>query len=625
MEFKHNLTRLIIPLFIGLFLSACGSTPPQPDSSTQVQTKMAPPVLGKITHPAEFYFEQIKLSKGKNRITWQLLAARALIAEGHSQPAFEILQEVQRNKLNDQQHFEVALIKSEAYILEKRFQDAQSVLEMETDLAKSKTNHWHKFYLLKATLAEVLGDNAIAAEYRVTLNDFLTPEQQQTNNLKIWQVIKRLPIDQLEELAQTFQLDNAILSGWYQLAAIGNEFASDPQLLINNVQAWKNNYPEHPALLSLPDEMIIAMETIPYTPNQVAVLLPLTGKRGATGQAVREGIVSAYYEDDINKRVYLRFYDTAKKDAAEQYTQAINEGADFVIGPLLKDNLTKVLPLVSTVPLLSLNKLDDSPRQENVFYFSLTSNDEAAAAANKMHADGIKHPLVLAPANSIGERLAGIFSDQWESLTEERSDIYQYKSRKAMQQTVTALFSVDKSNERIGQIKTLLGSDLKTKSRSRRDIDAIYIIATPSEAMLAIPYIITTQNPYAPQVAVYASSRTYNSKLSRSQNKDLNGLIFSDMPWLLNPDRELKKQTLTLWPDMSKIEQNLFAMGYDSFKLIPNIMQLRNFPSLRLNGQTGILYVNDAGVVEREFTWAKYRSGKIRLQPNATKAAKSAP
>ena len=167
-------------------------------------------------------------------------------------------------------------------------------------------------------------------------------------------------------------------------------------------------------------------------------------------------------------------------------------------------------------------------------------------------------------------------------------------------------------------MKQLIGNDIEAKTRSRRDIDAIYIIATPSEAMLAIPYINTTQNPYTKQVAVYGSSRTHSSSLSKNQTRDLNGLTFSDMPWLLNPDQGLKQQTLALWPSMSKIEQNLFAMGYDAFKLIPNLQQLRNFPELHLNGQTGILYVNDAGVIEREFSWAKYRAGKIKLEESAT-------
>jgi len=267
---------------------------------------------------------------------------------------------------------------------------------------------------------------------------------------------------------------------------------------------------------------------------------------------------------------------------------------------------------------MSLNKLAETETEtesaENIYYFSLSSNDEAIAAANKMHKDGIKQPLVLAPNNRTGKRLSAEFSKQWQTLSNASSDIYKYKSRSDMQNTVTSLFSVSSSNQRISLMQNLVGADIKAKTRSRRDIDAIYIIATPSEAMLAIPYINTTQNPYAPQVAVYASSRSHGNKLSKSQSRDLNGLIFSDMPWLLNPDPELKQQTLQLWPNMSKIQQNLFAMGYDSFKLIPNLLQLRNFPNLRLAGQTGILYINDSGIIEREFSWAKYRSGKIKLE-----------
>lgn len=616
MELQHSYLRLIMLFTLSLLLSACSGTGTQDGAGSQ--PAIAPAVLSPINQPAQFYIDQVKLANKQQIISWQLLAARALIAEGHSQPALNMLQEVERNQLSEQQRFEVALIKSEAYLFEKRYQDAADTLTLSSSLSAELQAHWLRFYLLKATFAELQDHNAEAVEYRVALNDYLDLPLQASNNHQLWQLLTPLSAAELNQLSVLHRPTNAVLSGWYQLAAIGNEYSGSPQLLISNLQAWKNNYPTHPALTVFPVELVKALATAPYAPGQVAVLAPLTGKRGATGRAIREGILSAYYQEPQEQRLTLRFYDTASDDAGALYQQAINEGADFVIGPLLKGNLAKVLPLVEDIPLISLNKLPESPVAKDIYYFSLTSNDEAAAAAKKMQRDGIKHPLVLAPNNQVGTRLAKVFSEQWQQLTTEASEIYQYKSRKDMQNTVTSLFSVNASNLRINQMKNLIGQDIKAKTRSRRDIDAIYIIATPSEAMLAIPYIITTQNPYAPQVAVYASSRTHSDTLSKNQSRDLNGLIFSDMPWLLNPDRELKRETLGLWPNMSKIEQNLFAMGYDAIKLIPNLQQLRNFPSLRLNGQTGILYVNDAGVIEREFSWAKYRYGKIRLEETGT-------
>jgi len=624
MEFKHSYSRLIMFFSLSLLLSACSSTTTSEKATSKPQPIVAPDVLTQIDQPAQFYIDKIALANKPQAISWQLLSARALIAEGHPQPALDILISVERNPLSTQQKFEVALIKSEAYLLEKRYQDAATALSFSSTLSTTEQRHWQRFYLLNATISELLNNNAKAVEYRVALNDFLDAELHSTNNSRLWELVSIIPLAELQQLTLRFSTENPILSGWYHLAATAQQYRTEPQSLINQLQAWKSTYPQHPALSGFPIELVKAMATTPYAPSQIAVLAPLTGKRAVAGKAIRDGMLSAYYQNSAANNIDLRFYDTAAVSADELYLQAIDDGADFVVGPLLKSNLAKVLPLVKDVPIISLNKLPEAQAAENIYYFSLSSNDEAIAAAKKMYNDGIKQPLVLAPNNRTGNRLSEEFNKQWQSLTDGTSETYKYKSRSDMQNTVTSLFSVTSSNQRIRLMQNLVGTDVKAKTRSRRDIDAIYIIATPSEAMLAIPYISTTQNPYAPQVAVYASSRTHGNNLSRSQSRDLNGLIFSDMPWLLNPDRELKQQTLALWPNMSKIQQNLFAMGYDTFKLIPNLLQLRNFPNLRLAGQTGILYINDNGIIEREFSWAKYRSGKIKLE-ESNPESKTAP
>jgi len=624
MEFKHSSFRLIMPLIFTVLLSACSANKSAETTAPKIQLLNAPEVLIEIAHPAQYYINQAELPAHPDVINWQLLAARALVSEGHSDRALAMLERTAKKQLSKQQKFEFDLVKAEAYFFEKRYLEASSVLEVKSKLAISFQAHWQRYYLLKATIAEMLGQNIVAAEHRMQLNAFLSADLVENNNSKLWALIRSQTPETLHAASNTYFTSQPMLSGWFQLAAIAIEFGFEPQLLISNLQAWKNNNPEHPAFVSLPEELIKAMATIPYAPNQIAILAPLTGKRGATGRAIREGMISAYYQEKESERLNLRFYDTSKNSADVLYQQAINEGADFVVGPLLKSNLELVLPLVTDTPLLSLNKLEENPVSDNIYYFSLTSNDEAIAAAKRMQQDGIQHPLVLAPSSKIGERLATVFSEQWLTMNGDESEIYQYKNNADMQKTVARLFDVSNSEQRINLMKSLIGSDIKTKSRSRRDIDAIYLIAKPSEAMLAIPYISTTQNPYTKQVALYASSRTHQNSLPEEQSKDLNGLIFSDMPWLLNPDRELKQQTLGLWPNMSKIEQNLFAMGYDTFKLIPNLLQLRNFPSLRLQGQTGILYVNEAGNVERGFSWAKYHSGKIILEEtHTTKQPKS--
>ena len=442
MEFKHSYSRLIMFFSLSLLLSACSSITRSEKATSTPQPIVAPDVLTKIDQPAQFYIDKIALANKPQAIAWQLLSARALIAEGHSQPALDMLLSVERNSLSTQQLFEIALIKSEAYLLEKRYQDAATALNFSSTLSTTEQPHWQRFYLLNATISELLNNNAKAVEYRVALNDFLDAELHSTNNSRLWELVSVIPLAELQALTLHFNTENPTLSGWYHLAAIAQQYRTEPQSLINELQTWKTTYPQHPALTGFPIELVKAMATIPYAPSQIAVLAPLTGKRAVAGKAIRDGMLSAYYQVNAADRIDLRFYDTATVSADKLYLQALDDGADFVVGPLLKSNLAKVLPLVKDVPIISLNKLPETLAAENIYYFSLSSNDEAIAAAKKMHHDGIKHPLVLAPNNRTGNRLSEEFNKQWQSLTDVSSETYKYKSRSDMQNTVTSLFTV---------------------------------------------------------------------------------------------------------------------------------------------------------------------------------------
>ena len=108
---------------------------------------------------------------------------------------------------------------------------------------------------------------------------------------------------------------------------------------------------------------------------------------------------------------------------------------------------------------------------------------------------------------------------------------------------------------------------------------------------------------------------SHGKKLGAVQNSELNGLKFSDMPWLLDGG-ELKRTSRQIWPDRKESQQRLFAMGYDAYRLIEKLAQLRAFPELGMQGQTGKLFVNEQGVVERSLSWAEYLKGEAQRVPD---------
>ena len=77
-------------------------------------------------------------------------------------------------------------------------------------------------------------------------------------------------------------------------------------------------------------------------PTQIALILPLSGRQQAAGMAVRDGFLAALLQQDASRRPMLNVYDSAEMGATTAYRRAVTEGAQFVVGPLTKDEVTAI-------------------------------------------------------------------------------------------------------------------------------------------------------------------------------------------------------------------------------------------------------------------------------------------
>lgn len=95
--------------------------------------------------------------------------------------------------------------------------------------------------------------------------------------------------------------------------------------------------------------------------------------------------------------------------------------------------------------------------------------------------------------------------------------------------------------------------------------------------------------------------------------RDLNGLTFTETPWLLGEQhiQAVREQYLQLFPDQDETLQRLFAMGYDAFQLIGSLKQQRQLPSLSYPGFTGRLTVSAQGDIQRQLSWASYQTNRL--------------
>ena len=156
-------------------------------------------------------------------------------------------------------------------------------------------------------------------------------------------------------------------------------------------------------------------------PRQIALLLPLSGRNGAFGKAVQNGFFGAYFgaSGGLADLQEIRIYDVVAEGGARgAYAKAVREGAEFVVGPLLRPAVTELAAEpVLPVPMLTLNYLQDgAAAPPGMYQFALAPEDEAIAAAQRAMQDGKTKGLALIPDNDWGRRLLASFRNEFEAL-----------------------------------------------------------------------------------------------------------------------------------------------------------------------------------------------------------------
>lgn len=394
---------------------------------------------------------------------------------------------------------------------------------------------------------------------------------------------------------------DALLAGWLELGRIVADARAGALGVQRRVQTWRSRYPAHPASEELWRDLLDRPAASGDLPRQIALLLPLSGRAEAAGIAVRDGFLGAYYEQGASLRPRLRIYDVAARDAPSSYLQAIADGSDFVVGPLTREEVSGLASLADgRATTLALNFLPDGVVVPERFYqFALSPEDEARQVARRAIADGHMAGLALVPRSDWGRRVQSAFAAEFAAAGGQLLDQADYAPD-------TADF-----NE---LLQKLLRTTGQRGSTPRADAQFIFVAAQPLHGRL-----IRTQLRfnYASALPVYATSDIYDP--AGTSNVDLDGVIFLDMPWVLDPygpAMTARESAERAWPDDRTGQRGrLHAFGYDAFRLVGELRRLRGRTSTPLPGLTGRLAVDGEGRVHRELDWAQVVDGRPVLLP----------
>ncbi|MGB6977357.1 MAG: penicillin-binding protein activator [Gammaproteobacteria bacterium] len=364
-----------------------------------------------------------------------------------------------------------------------------------------------------------------------------------------------------------------------------------------------------PANANLPAGTRATPGSIPAI-HQVALLVPLQGPLGASGQAIRNGFLAAYYEAEQEEKnaPTISVIDTSDGDIASLYQQAVTNGANFIVGPLTK---TEVQTLANhgklTVPTLALNALDNPRPVTNLFQFSLSPHDETQQAATKAWNDGHRRAIIIAANAPWAQNIANVFSQQWRSLGGQVVANSTFNSSSEINSTVGQALRINPSEVRNKNLQ----NTLRTRVNSLADM--VFIVALPQQARQIPPFL---KFYYAGDLAVYATSAIYSGTPSPNQDQDLNGVQFCDIPWVLNSSAELpnnlaliRNRVMTLWPTPFARNPRLYALGVDAYGVMNQLNQLLAAPQTGMTGATGTLYLTPNQQIQRRLSWAQIRNG----------------
>lgn len=334
-------------------------------------------------------------------------------------------------------------------------------------------------------------------------------------------------------------------------------------------------------------------------PQHMALLLPLSGTLAGPGNAIKEGFMAAYNAKVVDQNMDVHFYDTSAKDAAMLYQQALADGADYIVGPLTKNEVTKIAALDHPVPTILLNDVT-MENSHNVYRFGLSPTYEAGLIAKKAAKDGWGKCLVIAPSGSWADDVVHSFAIELQNAGGQVIDRLGYDNTSNLDPLLKNFLQfVEPSAPKLS--KLLLAKKDGIEPSRRKDFDMIFLLAYPSKARQIMPLL---KYYFAGNVPVYATSAVYAGSPNKMRDKDLDGIVFCDNPRIFKQTLENKN-----WPETWNSYSRLYTLGMDSFTLAFHLKELLLHPNTGVHAESGVFYATPEKKLSRKLVFRQFSKG----------------
>lgn len=584
-----------------LFISITCSSPPPPVVN-------APPQIESTTESIDELLRQANVASGSDSASLRLKAVEELINSGYLDRAELEIESIQNpNRLRATLQVQLALIRAQIAIKQNQFDSALRWLSGNlAESANGDTSAGRRLILLRGQLYQSINRNEDAIIDFISITESWPTNAETSLFEDIWLALTSLRDEELDQLAE--EADSYEMRGWIELARIYqvDQFSIRSQL--DSIVQWRRIWASHSAAARLPAPLIELQVTWESRPKHIALILPL---QEAAGNAIQEGFLSAYYQSlSVSRDVpQISVFDsTGLTDIHDTFDQAVASGADLIIGPLNKKLVNQISERIEIpVPTLALNYADEDRPAENLFQFGLAPEDEISQVINLAWEAGYRNAAVIIPDNLDYQRLETFFIETWTNQGGQVVSSARFIGDSDYAEVIKRLMAIDSSEARAEKLLDLLPRlNMEFTPRRRSDIDFIFLAANPRQGRQLKP---TLAFYFAGDIPVFSMPSVYDGQENQTGNRDLDGIIFTDAPWVLNPTYQLRDEVDTNLRQAQGPLQRLRAMGIDSFRLYPRLKQFSNNSISSLRGTTGVLTMSENRRIHRSLTTARFEDG----------------
>jgi len=445
----------------------------------------------------------------------------------------------------------------------------------------------------------------------------------------LWPQLVKTDSDVLKSALRTTR--NGEVAGWLRLGLIGQREWLAPQDFDGALASWEAEHSLHSARVALLPALREAHARRLTYPQQITVLLPLSGRFAGPGIALRDGLIAAWQQMakfGSQQPPELQFVDT-EFGTPQSWLVALQGAAEpsqkAVIGPLRKDKIDAMLAEYGQHPdflWLPLNQssADGGVESDELLALALSPEQEARLVADRIGQEGRRQVLVIAAEGAWGDRVIAAFRKRFIGTGGKVVGMERYNPAQSdYGDTIQQALLLTDSERRHQQMTRALGRNIEFEPRRREDVDAVFAPGFPRALRALRPQLRFHR---ASRLPVYATSQAWDGSINTAADLDLNGLRFATIPWhIAASEQDGRLKQIIAKAGGNERHGSFYALGADALKILPMLADRDGTFPWVYPGGTGYLAPGEQGLIDRRLLWAEFVKGKPKLLPTPSLSA----